>query len=207
MSRGILAVLSGFSGAGKGTIMKRLLEKYPDKYALSISATTRAPREGEQEGVHYFFKTKEEFEQLIKDDMLFEHAKYVDNYYGTPKAYVFDQMEAGKDVLLEIEVQGALDVKKKMPETVLIFTAPPSAAELKKRLEGRGTENAETIKKRLARAAEESAVIEKYDYYLINDDLEEAVERLHRLLETEHMKTIHQTQNVKDMKKGLSEIL
>ncbi|MDY3714527.1 MAG: guanylate kinase, partial [Blautia sp.] len=133
--RGMLAVVSGFSGAGKGTLMKRLLEKY-DCYALSVSATTRAPRDGEEHGREYFFHTKEEFEELILQDALIEYAKYVDNYYGTPKSYVEKQLEAGKDVILEIEIQGALKVKEKLPDTLLLFVTPPSAEELKRRLEG-----------------------------------------------------------------------
>ena len=125
--RGVLVVISGFSGVGKGTVVKKMMEDY-EQYALSISATTRNPREGEQEGVHYFYKTREEFEQMIEEDALIEYACYVNNYYGTPKAYVEEQLEKGKDVILEIELQGALEVKKKFPETLLLFIAPPSAA-------------------------------------------------------------------------------
>ena len=141
---GILIVVSGFSGAGKGTIMKALLERY-DNYALSISATTRNPRPGEEEGKAYFFKTTEEFEKMIAQDDLIEYAMYVGNYYGTPKAYVEEQLCAGKDVILEIEIQGALKVKEKFPNTLLLFVTPPSAEELRKRLEGRGTETQEVI--------------------------------------------------------------
>lgn len=128
-NQGVLAVISGFSGAGKGTLMRALLERY-DNYALSISATTRAPREGEVDGREYFFKTREEFEQMIEHDELVEYAQYVGNYYGTPKEYVFSNLKAGKDVLLEIEIQGALKIKKKFPEAVLIFVTPPSAGSL-----------------------------------------------------------------------------
>ena len=142
--RGILIVVSGFSGAGKGTVMRALLEKY-DNYALSISATTRNPREGEVDGREYFFKTTEEFEKMIAQDELIEYARYVNNYYGTPKAYVEEQLAAGKDVILEIEIQGALKIKKKFPEAVLIFVTPPSAGELRNRLAGRGTETPEKI--------------------------------------------------------------
>ena len=126
--KGILIVVSGFSGAGKGTIMKELLKQY-DNYALSISATTREPRPGEEEGREYFFKTVEEFEKMIAKDELIEYARYVDNYYGTPRAYVEEQLEAGKDVILEIEIQGALKVKEKFPETLLLFVTPPTAKE------------------------------------------------------------------------------
>ena len=136
--KGILTVLSGFSGAGKGTVLRRLLEKY-DNYALSISATTRGPREGEENGREYFFKTREEFEKMIAKDELIEYAMYVNNYYGTPKAYVQEQLAEGKDVILEIEVQGALKVKEKFPDTPLIFITPPTAGELKRRRTDRGT--------------------------------------------------------------------
>mgnify|MGYP000729754057 CR=1 FL=1 len=135
-SKGILIVLSGFSGSGKGTIMKELMKKYSEQYALSISATTRSPRPGETDGVEYFFKTKEQFEKMIADDELIEYAKYVDNYYGTPKAYVEEQLEAGKNVILEIEIQGALNIKKMYPDAVLLFIMPPSAEELERRLVG-----------------------------------------------------------------------
>ena len=144
-NRGILTVVSGFSGSGKGTIMRELMKKYADSYALSISATTRNPRPGETDGVEYFFRTKEQFEQMIKDDALIEYAQFVGNYYGTPKAYVEEQLEAGKDVILEIEIQGALKVKEKFPDTLLLFVTPPSAEELKNRLIGRGTETMDVI--------------------------------------------------------------
>ena len=161
--KGILVVVSGFSGSGKGTIMKELLKKYPEQYALSISATTRQPREGETDGVEYFFKETKEFEQMIADGELLEYAQYVDNYYGTPKAYVEKQLADGKDVILEIEIQGALKVKKQFPQTLLLFVTPPSAEILKERLIGRGTEDMEIINKRLSRACEEAEGIENYD--------------------------------------------
>ena len=167
-SKGILIVLSGFSGSGKGTIMKELMKKYSEQYALSISATTRSPRPGETDGVEYFFKTKEQFEKMIADDELIEYAKYVDNYYGTPKAYVEEQLAAGKDVILEIEIQGALKVKEKFPDTLLMFVTPPSAEELKNRLVGRGTEEMSVIESRLSRAVEEAQGIEAYDYLIVN---------------------------------------
>ena len=155
MSKGILVVVSGFSGAGKGTVMKRLLEKYND-YALSISVTTRNPRPGEEDGREYFFRTKEEFEKLIKEDALIEYAQYVENYYGTPRSYVEEQLQAGKNVILEIEIQGAMKVKEKIPEALLVFVTPPTVEELEKRLKGRGTETAQVIAERLARAGEEA---------------------------------------------------
>ena len=151
---GVLAVISGFSGAGKGTLMKALLEKY-DNYALSISATTRNPREGEADGREYFFVTEDRFKEMIGQDALIEYAQYVNHYYGTPKEYVLNQMEQGKDVLLEIEIQGALKVKERFPEAILIFVMPPSAEELKRRLVGRGTESMDVIHARLRRAVEE----------------------------------------------------
>ena len=180
--RGILIVVSGFSGAGKGTLMKRLLEKYEERYALSVSATTRQPREGERDGIEYFFKTKEEFEKMIAKEELIEYARYVENYYGTPRAYVEQMLEAGKDVILEIEIQGALKVKKAFPDTLLLFVVPPSAEELKHRLVGRGTESMEVIESRLKRAVEESAGMEQYDYLIVNDDLEICVEEIHQII-------------------------
>ena len=146
--KGILIVVSGFSGSGKGTIMKELLKQY-DNYALSISATTRNPRPGEEDGREYFFKTVEDFEKMIAKEELIEYARYVDNYYGTPRAYVEEQLEAGKDVILEIEIQGALKVKEKFPDTLLLFVTPPSAEELKSRLVGRGTETMDVIEFRM----------------------------------------------------------
>ena len=145
--KGILAIISGFSGAGKGTVVNRLLEK--ESYAVSISATTRKPRTGEVDGQNYFFRTKDEFEKMIANEQLIEYAEYVGNYYGTPKDYVFKKLDEGFDVILEIEMQGALKVKEKFPETALIFITPPSADELKKRIVGRGTETAEQIEKRM----------------------------------------------------------
>ena len=174
MNKGILVVVSGFSGAGKGTIMKELMKQY-DNYALSISATSRAPREGEVEGREYFFKTKEEFEQLISEGKFIEYAQYVNNYYGTPSDYVFSQMEQGKDVILEIEIQGALQVKEKYPNTLLVFVTPPTAEELKRRLVGRGTEDMATIEARLHRANEEAEYMNHYDYIVVNDNLEVCV--------------------------------
>ena len=154
--RGILIVVSGFSGSGKGTIMKELLKRY-DNYALSVSATTRAPREGEAEGREYFFKTVQDFEKMIAKEELIEYARYVDNYYGTPRAYVEEKLSEGRDVILEIEIQGALKVKEKFPETVLLFLMPPSAQVLKERLTGRGTETEEAVRFRMKRACEEAS--------------------------------------------------
>lgn len=204
--QGILAVVSGFSGAGKGTLMKALLEKY-DNYALSISATTRNPREGEVHGREYFFLTVEEFENLIEKDQFIEHARYVSNYYGTPRSYVEEKMAEGKDVILEIEIQGALKVKEKFPETLLVFVVPPSADELKKRLIGRGTETMEVIEQRMKRATEEAEEMDSYDYILVNDDLDKAVEDLHNLIQSQHMQASCNAELIKTMKDELKAVV
>lgn len=186
--KGILVVVSGFAGSGKGTLMKMLLSQY-DHYALSISATTRSPRPGEMDGREYFFKTTKEFEEMIGQGEFIEYAQYVNHYYGTPKAYVESQLEIGKDVILEIEMQGALQVKKQFPETLLLFVTPPSVEILYKRLAGRGTEDKETIALRMERAKEESKGIEQYDYLIINDKLEECVAEMHTIIQSEHART------------------
>ena len=162
-NQGSLVVVSGFSGAGKGTVMKALISRY-DNYALSVSATTRAPREGETDGKEYFFKTHQAFEDMIERDELIEYAQYVNNYYGTPKEYVFSNIQAGKDVL---------------------FIMPPSAEELKRRLIGRGTEDMDTINARLKRAGEEAEDIPKYDYVIVNDTVDRCVEELHTLIQSQ----------------------
>ena len=199
MSKGILTVVSGFSGAGKGTVMKDLLKRY-DNYALSISATTRDPRPGEEDGREYFFRTKEEFEQLIRDDALIEYAQYVENYYGTPRAYVEQQLTEGRDVILEIEIQGAMKVKQRIPEALLVFVTPPGVEELKRRLEGRGTESAEVIASRLKRAAEEAEGMDAYDYLLVNDVLEDCVEELHQIIQCEHCRVMRNAEFIKKIK-------
>lgn len=181
MNKGVLVVISGFSGSGKGTMMKELVSNY-EGYALSISATTRKPREGEEDGREYFFKTEEEFKKMISEDAFLEHACYVGNYYGTPKAYVEKMLNDGKNVLLEIEIQGALNIKKQMPDAALIFILPPSAEELKRRLIGRGTESMDVIEARLNRAKEEAEGIENYDYVIVNDKLDESVAALDNLI-------------------------
>ena len=201
-NKGILTVVSGFSGAGKGTIMKRLMEKY-DNYALSVSATTRAPRPGEEEGREYFFRTVEEFEKMIAKEQLIEYAKYVDNYYGTPRAYVEEQLEAGKDVILEIEIQGALKVKEKFPETLLLFVTPPSARELKDRLVKRGTESMEVILSRMERAREEAKGMDRYDYLVINDVLEDCVDEVHRIIQGEHRISFRNMDFIEKMRQEL----
>lgn len=202
-NKGILTVVSGFSGAGKGTIMKELLKKYSEQYALSISATTRAPRTGETDGVEYFFKSREEFEQMIADEALIEYAQYVGNYYGTPRAYVEEQLDAGKDVILEIEIQGALKVKQRFPDTLLLFVTPPSAEELKNRLVGRGTETMDVIESRLARALEEAEGIEEYDYLVINDVLSTCVEEVHEIIQNEHYRVSRNINAINTMRNQL----
>lgn len=196
-------MVSGFSGAGKGTIMKELLKQHPDTYALSISATTRNPRPGETDGVEYFFRTREEFEQMIAEDALIEYAQYVGNYYGTPKAYVEEQLLAGKNVILEIEIQGALKVKEKFPDTLLLFVTPPSAEELKNRLVGRGTETMDVVMSRLNRANEEAEGIEQYDYLVINDVLEDAVEEVHQIIQNEHYRVSRNETSIEMMRNEL----
>jgi guanylate kinase len=189
--KGKLAVVSGFSGAGKGTVIDRLMTEH-DGYSLSVSMTTRQPRPNEIDGVNYHFVTNETFEELVKNNGLLEHAGFVDNYYGTPRAFVEENMDAGRNVLLEIEVQGALQVKQKFPETISVFVTPPSAAELYSRLKTRGTESEEKIRKRLERAAEEVEFAFDYDYILVNDDLETAVHELRDIIIAEHAKTSNQ---------------
>ena len=179
--RGILIVVSGFSGAGKGTLMKELISTY-DNYALSVSMTTRKPRAGEEEGKSYFFVEKEAFEQTIAEDGLIEYACYCGNYYGTPREYVESCLDKGQDVILEIEIQGALKVKEKFPDALLLFIMPPSAKELRRRLEGRGTESDEVICQRISRAAEEAEGIENYEYIIINDKLDECVKEMHSII-------------------------
>ena len=183
--KGILIVVSGFSGAGKGTLVKKLVEEY-DGYALSVSATTRQPRTGEQDGREYFFLQKEQFEQKIAENGLIEYACYCDNYYGTPREYVERQLADGKDVILEIEIQGALKIKEQYGDALLLFVMPPSVDELRHRLVGRGTETEEVIDKRMHRAAEEAEGIERYEYIVVNDDLETCVRQLHEIITAAH---------------------
>ena len=200
--QGILVVVSGFSGAGKGTLMKELLKRY-DNYALSVSATTRQPREGEKDGEDYFFVNREYFQQMIEEGRLVEYAQYVNHYYGTPRDYVEKKMAEGKDVILEIEIQGALKVKKRFPDALLIFVTPPSAGELRRRLVGRGTETIEVINARLRRAAEEASGMEAYDYLLINDEIDKCVEQMHQLITLQHSKTCYHLDFLSRMREEL----
>lgn len=200
--KGILIVISGFSGAGKGTLVKALLKKYGN-YALSISMTTRKPREGERDGVEYFFTDREHFEETIRQNGLIEYAQYCDNYYGTPRAYVERQMQAGNNVILEIEIQGALKIKEQFPESLMIFITPPSGAELKRRLVSRGTESSDVITKRLARAAEESEGMEAYDYIVVNDDLDVCVEEVHQLVEASRRVPVRRREFIEEIRNEL----
>lgn len=178
--KGNLIVISGFSGAGKGTVVKKLVEEYG--YSLSVSATTRAPREGEVNGREYYFKTVDEFRNLIDYNGFIEWAQYVENYYGTPRKFVEQEMAAGRDVILEIEVQGAMNVKRQYPDALLIFVTAPSAEALRDRLAGRGTESQDVIDKRMKRASEEAEDIKEYEYIAINDDLDECVHTVHSII-------------------------
>ena len=184
-NKGILTVVSGFSGAGKGTIMKALMQAHSETYALSISATTRAPRTGERDGIEYFFKSREAFEQMIADDALVEYAEYVGNYYGTSLKVIQEHLEKGQDVLLDIEVQGASKVKARCLEAVLIFILPPSLEELAHRLQARSTDPEDVIIKRLDRAREECGEINKYDYLVVNDSVIAAVGEIISILTAE----------------------
>ncbi len=178
--KGLLIVISGFSGVGKGTVVKRLVSDYG--YSLSISATTRAPREGEVDGREYYFKSKEEFKNLIDYNGFIEWAVYVENYYGTPRAFVEKELAAGHNVILEIEVQGAMNIKEQYPDAVLIFLTAPNAEELKQRLIGRGTEEASVVEKRMKRAMEESEDMNQYEYIVINDDLDQCVKDVNSVI-------------------------
>ena len=204
--KGILIVVSGFSGSGKGTLMKRLLSQYPDTYALSISATTRAPRKGEEHGREYFFISKDEFEKMIVKGELIEYAKYVENYYGTPRVYVEQKLDEGKDVILEIEIQGALKVKQAFPDTLLLFVTPPNAAELEKRLVGRGTETMDVIRSRLDRACEEAEGMDSYDYLIVNDELEACVSQMHEIIRGEHHRSFRNEVFIKEIKEDLEKL-
>ena len=184
---GILLIVSGPSGSGKGTVVSKLVES--GEFCLSISATTRKPRDYEEEGVHYFFHTKEEFEAMAEKGELLEWASFSDNYHATPKPYVEHCLKEGKNVILEIEVQGAFQVKELMPESVLIFLMAPNVTELRKRLTGRGTEDSSVIEKRISRAMEEMELVSKYDYVIINDTVEKSVEDIKTIVSAESMRT------------------
>lgn len=205
--RGLLIVFSGPSGVGKGTVRQEIFSTSDHKFEYSVSMTTRPQRPGEVDGVDYFFRTREEFEELIKNGQMLEYAEYVGNYYGTPLTYVNETLDKGIDVFLEIEVQGALQVKSKVPDGVFIFLTPPDLKELKDRLVGRGTDSAEVIAKRIERAKEEIALMREYDYAVVNDEVSLAAERVKRIIETEHYRVErvigHYTDMVKDTNQNL----
>ncbi len=187
MTKGKTFIISGPSGVGKSTVLKALFQGRDDLY-FSISATTREPREGEVDGVHYHFMDVAGFQSMINEDAFLEYAEYVGNFYGTPKRFVDEAMEQGKDVILDIEVQGALQVYTKRPDTVRIFIAPPSWDELERRLIGRGTDSPEKINKRLVRAKVEFQTANTYDYFVINDTVEQAVREINAIMLAEHCK-------------------
>lgn len=185
--KGLLIVLSGPSGVGKGTVCAALRKRKNDNLIYSVSATTRSPRQGEIDGVNYFFKSKEQFQQMIAEDQLLEWAEYVGNYYGTPRGFVEDQLEQGYDVILEIEVQGALQVKEKFPQGIFIFLAPPDLKELRSRIAGRGTESEESIRHRMQVAKAEIELMDKYNYVVVNDEVEKACTRIESIILAEHL--------------------
>ena len=186
--RGLLIVFSGPSGVGKGTVRKEIFESSDNKFEYSVSMTTRPQRPGEVDGVDYFFRTREEFEDLIRQGQMLEYAEYVGNYYGTPLTYVNETLDRGVDVFLEIEVQGALQVKQKVPDGVFVFLTPPDLEELHDRLVGRGTDSQEVIAQRIAKAREEIALMREYDYAVVNDEVHLAAERVKKIIEAEHFR-------------------
>lgn len=187
-TRGLLIVLSGPSGVGKGTVRAAIFKENTFNYVYSVSATTRTKRPGEQDGVDYYFVSREDFEKLIEQDALLEYAEYVGNYYGTPIQKIEENLAAGNDVFLEIEVQGALKVRQKMPEGIFIFLAPPNLQELKSRITGRGTDGASIIYERMQKAREEIEMMQHYDYVVVNDVVESAVEKINSIIRSEHLK-------------------
>lgn len=186
--KGLLIVLSGPSGVGKGTVRQAIFSKGERDFIYSISATTRKRREGEVDGVDYFFKTREEFEEMIKNDQLLEYTEYVGNYYGTPVDYVQKTIDAGKDIFLEIEVQGAMQVKERMPEGTYIFLTPPDMDELEARIVNRGTDESPVIRQRMEKAIEEIELMRYYDYAVENDTVENAVNKVLAIIQSEHLK-------------------
>ena len=204
---GQIIVISAPSGAGKGTIIKHLLENNKKSLWLSVSATSRAPREGEQEGVNYYYLTKEEFEKRIKENYFLEYTKYADNYYGTPRAYVEEKLSRNQSVILEIEVQGALSIKEQYPDAILIFITAPSVAELKDRLTNRGTEAEDVIRARMQTAVKESGFIDNYEYIVCNENgkVEECVDQIHHIVETRNMLASNQKDFIHALKEELTD--
>lgn len=202
VKKGMLTIISGFSGAGKGTVIKELLKQH-DNYALSISATTRKPRIGEEHGVNYFFLTTDEFERMIKQDEFLEYEKYVNCSYGTPKNFVSERLESGYDVILEIEVKGAMSVKAKYPDALLMFLTPPCALDLRNRLINRGTETKQIIERRLQKAQEEADSMQLYDYIIVNDILENCVEQVHQVIQNQKNRTKYQLSFIQQLKEEI----
>ena len=200
--RGLLIVLSGPSGVGKGTVRKELFTQPNTNYEYSVSMTTRSPREGEVDGVDYFFKSREEFETLIEQNKLLEYAEYVGNYYGTPLDYVNATLDAGRDVFLEIEVVGAAQVRAIAPDGLFIFLAPPSISALEERLIGRGTETSEVIQSRVLKAREELEMMNLYDYVVENDEVQNACDRINAIVTAEHCRRERVEKRYAQMLKG-----
>ena len=203
--RGLLIVLSGPSGVGKGTVRAAIFSKGEQKFVYSISATTRKPRTGETDGVDYFFKTREEFEQMIQNKQLLEYAEYVGNYYGTPLEYVENTLAKGKDVFLEIDVQGAIQVRELMPDGVFIFLTPPDLNELESRIVNRGTDSDEVIAKRMKTAREELELMKYYDYSVVNDTVDNAVQKIEAIIQTEHLRIIRNLDTIEELEEILEE--
>lgn len=199
MDKGLLIVLSGPSGTGKGTVCKALLNKRPD-IILSVSCTTRLPREGEAEGESYFFKSFEEFEDLIEKKAFLEYANVYSNYYGTPRSFVEETIAKGKNVLLEIDVQGALKVKGSYPDGVYIFLVPPTFEELEKRIRSRATETEEKIQERLGKASAEMKLMDEYHYVVVNDDVDKVVTRIEGIIETEKLRVKRNKERYKHLR-------
>ena len=205
MNKGTLVVISGFSGAGKGTVLSQVLARRPDLY-FSVSFTTRPPREGEKDGVNYHFVTRQAFQERIERGEFLEYAEYVGNFYGTSMAVIREKLDQGIDVILEIEIQGALKVKKAFPDTLLLFITPPTAQELRSRLVGRGTETLDVIESRMDRACEEAEGMDQYDYLIVNDDLDTCVEEVHRIIRGEHHRSTRNTGFMEKIKEDLNSL-
>ena len=203
--RGLLIVLSGPSGVGKGTVRAAIFSKGEQKFVYSISATTRLPRTGETDGVDYFFKTREEFEQMIQNKQLLEYAEYVGNYYGTPLEYVENTLAKGKDVFLEIDVQGAIQVRDLMPDGVFIFLTPPDLNELESRIVNRGTDSDEVIAKRMKTAREELELMKYYDYSVVNDTVDNTVQKIEAIIQTEHLRIVRNLDTIEELEEILDE--